>query len=133
MMHTRPRWVRLRFATDDPAGGSEPTPTDVAEQLKPDAPAPPGDDPDKAELEQLRKERADRDKTEREAAAAELEELRAYRKQREDEDARRVPAPKPKAEKTPPADPAPKGDEKTKRPRSRVSRSWFGSAADADD
>ena len=95
--------------------------------------APPADDPTKAELEQLRKEKADRDKADRDARDAELTELRTFKKAREDEDAKRVLPPKTKAEKA--ADPPPDKDETkaTDKPKkSRVSRRWFGKAADDD-
>ena len=89
-------------------------------------PAAPAEDPDKAELEALRREKAEREKAEREARDKELEELRAYKKAEEERKAKAVPAPKPKAEKAEEKPAEEKPPVKAIRPRSSVSRRWFG-------
>jgi hypothetical protein len=85
----------------------------------------PADDPTKAELETLRREKADREKAERDAKDAELEELREFKAKA----AKAVPAPVKKADKVPDPDPTPTPGPTTK-PKARVSRGWFGDAAD---
>jgi len=89
---------------------------------------PPVDDPDKAELATLRQAEADRkaaeaaaEKTERDAEKAELEKLRKDAAARD-----KVKPPTKKADKAPDETPP------AVKPRSRVSRGWFGAAADED-
>jgi colicin import membrane protein len=92
---------------------------------------------ERAELEALRKEKSDQaaaqaeaEKAEREAERAELAE---HRKEKTERDAaaalaaKKTTAPVKKAEKAPVA-----GDEGQPKPKARVSRKWFGSAADED-
>lgn len=67
----------------------------------PDQPAP-TDDPTKAELEALRKEKADREAAERAAKDDELEQLRKFKAEQEGGAPKPVKAPTPKAQKTPP-------------------------------
>lgn len=89
---------------------------------------------ERAELAALREEklkaaadRAEAEKAERDAERAELEQHRKDKADREAAAARKVTAPKPTATKAPKPD-----DEPVSRPKSRVSRSWFGAAADTE-
>src|SRR3954464_2315179 len=74
---------------------------DAPMTIDPNAPAP-SDDPDKAELEALRKEKADRDAAAQAERDKELEDLRAFKASEEEKAAKAVKAPVKKADK--PAD-----------------------------
>lgn len=88
-----------------------------------------------AELEALRKEKADRaaaeaekEKADREAERAELEALRKEKADREAAEAKRVKAPAKKTEKE--GTPSGGGDaQPPAKKRARVSARWFGDAA----
>lgn len=87
---------------------------------------PPEEDPTKAELEQLRKEKAERIAAEQKAKDDELAALREFKSKAE-----KAPAPvktKKEKEATEHAKPdPPKTEEKPKpKPKSKVSRRWFG-------
>lgn len=92
---------------------------------------PANPDPDAAELAALRKEKADREKTDREALDAELAELKAYKAEQETKAAQAVKPPVKKADKLP-ADPPPAPTTaavvgvKKKRGKGGASRWWFG-------
>lgn len=90
-------------------------------------PPPVVDDPSKAELDALRKEKADREAADKAAADQELADLKAYKAAQE---AKRPPvkAPTPRVEKepvTPPATTVP-AMRVRKRGKGGAARSWFG-------
>lgn len=91
---------------------------------------PPTTNPDAAELAALRKEKADRAEAERKAKDDELESLRKDKADRDAKDAKKVTAPPVKEAETPPAKTTEKETPPVAKKGSRVSRKWFGDAAD---
>jgi hypothetical protein len=84
--------------------------------------------PEAEELARLRQEKADREKSERDAEKAETEELRKYKADREAADAKKVTPPAKKTEtKTTVTETKP--EEKPEKKKSGVSSKWFGDAA----
>lgn len=86
------------------------------------------DDPTKAELAALRKEKADREAAERATKDSELEELRKYKAEQETKAQRHVTTPTKKVDKVEPV--ATPATTVPKVKRGGPSRAWFG---DTDD
>jgi hypothetical protein len=89
---------------------------------------PTDDDPTKAELAALRKEKADREASDRATKDSELEELRKYKAEQESKASRHVTTPTKKVDKPDPVVTPATTPPKAKR--GGPSRAWFGETDD---